>query len=270
MTNEHDHGDEHHEDRGHHEHQEDDSRDEKSWWATTWPIDTHRTKQLVIALVATVAVGALVGATLFRWLEPNALTELDDRIADWFVDQRTESWTTAATWGAFVANTGTKIVASILIAGFALWKWRRWHEAVLIGLTLIFEATAFIVMSTIVGRPRPDVEALLDSPVDTSFPSGHVAAATVYAAFAVIVFWHTRALWARALAVVLSIAAPVIVGSSRMYQGMHFFFDVVGGIVLGAVSMVICVRILGAPHDAVSLPVNSEREPDRRPDAAAA
>jgi len=128
-----------------------------------------------------------------------------------------------------------------------MWYYRRWHEAAMIGIPLIFEATAFIVISFIVGRPRPDVERLLDSPVDTTFPSGHVAAATVYASFAVILFWHTTALWARALAVLGAVAAPLIVGWSRMYQGMHYLTDVIAGIVLGAASVLIVWSVLGAP-----------------------
>ena len=81
------------------------------------------------------------------------------------------------------------------------------------------------------------MERLLESPVDTSFPSGHVAAATVYAALVVIVFWHTRALWARSLAVVLAVVASLAVAWARAYQGMHFLSDVIAGIVLGVVSI---------------------------------
>lgn len=120
----------------------------------------------------------------------------------------------------------------------------------MVGLPLIFEATAFIITTFIVKRPRPDVERLLDSPVNSSFPSGHVAAATVYAALGFIVLWHTRRMWVRALAVVIVVVAPVLVAWARMYQGMHFLTDVIAGMVLGVASVVICRRILGAPRDA--------------------
>ncbi|MEO6572154.1 MAG: phosphatase PAP2 family protein, partial [Ilumatobacteraceae bacterium] len=109
-----------------------------------------------------------------------------------------------------------------------------------------------IIISTIVHRSRPDVERLLTSPVDTSFPSGHVAAATVYIALAVIVFWHTRSVVARTVAVVICLLLPIMVGAGRMYEGMHFFTDVVGGVILGIVSLVLCYRVLGPPADAVT------------------
>ncbi|MEP6299748.1 MAG: phosphatase PAP2 family protein, partial [Ilumatobacter sp.] len=176
----------------------------------------------------------------------------DEDIAQDLADGRTPLQNDLAHWGAFIADTPVKIGLSVVIAGLFLWRLRRWREAVMIGLPLIFEATAFIITTYIVKRPRPDVERLLDSPVNSSFPSGHVAAATVYAALVVIVFWHVRSGVVRAVAVLLAAAAPVIVAWARMYQGMHYLTDVVAGMVLGVVSIAICARVLGPPDDAVT------------------
>jgi undecaprenyl-diphosphatase len=118
---------------------------------------------------------------------------------------------------------------------------------VFLAFTLIFEATVFIIVTFLVARPRPDVPRLEDSPVDSSYPSGHVAAATVYGAFVVIVFWHTTSRWWRSLAVACFVGVVATVAWSRMYQGMHYFSDVVAGIVLGLVTLAICLAILGRP-----------------------
>lgn len=219
----------------------------KSWWATTWPLERGDWLHLGLALGIVVAIGVALGEILTNWSALTGVIDLDVEIAQNFAGGRTDTGNDLAPWGAFIANTPVKIALSLAIAGFFLWKFRRWHEAVMIGLPLIFEATAFIIITFIVQRPRPDVERLLDSPVNSSFPSGHVAAATVYAAIAVVVFWHTRALWARALAVVLAIAVPLIVAWARMYQGMHYLTDVIAGMVLGSVSVAIALQILGRP-----------------------
>lgn len=228
-----------------------------NWWKTTWCLHRRDVASLAGALLAVIAVGALVGFVLTDWAAPNSLTRLDERLADRVVEDRTPGRTDLATWAAFPADTTTKIAATALLVIAMLWRWKRWHEAVFVASALIFEATAFITITAIVRRPRPDVERLLDSPVDSSFPSGHVAAATVYAAFAIVVFWHTRAVWARALAVAVAALIPIAVGWARMYQGMHYLSDVVAGVVLGLVSVAICFAILGTPHD---------REPHGGPD----
>lgn len=233
-----------------------DDSSSDNWWKRTWMFHRGDLLRMAPALLAVVAGGALVGFLLTDWTAPSALTRLDERLADWFVEIRTAGRTDLATWGAFPADTTTKIAVTALVVTVMLWRWKRWHEAVFVAASLIFEATAFITITAIVQRPRPDVERLLDSPVNSSFPSGHVAAATVYAAFAVVVFWRTRAVWARTLAVVVAVIIPVGVGLARMYQGMHYFSDVVAGVVLGLVSLAICLAILGAPHD-------EGRDPDR-------
>jgi undecaprenyl-diphosphatase len=114
-------------------------------------------------------------------------------------------------------------------------------------LTLVFEATVFIVVTFVVARPRPDVVRLQDSPVTSSFPSGHVAAATVYGAFVIVVAWHTRSAWKRAGSAAAVAAIVVLVGWSRAYQGMHHLSDVVMGVVLGVWSLVLCRLVMGAP-----------------------
>ena len=122
--------------------------------------------------------------------------------------------------------------------------WRRWVEPLLVAVSLILEAATFITVTWFVGRPRPDVVRLEGSPVDSSFPSGHTAAAAAYSAIAVIVFWHTRNRWACAVSVVISVTLPVVVGLSRMYRGMHFLSDVIAGAILGAVSVAVTTIIL--------------------------
>lgn len=237
-----------------------------SFLKSTWPIQRQHWLRIAGAFVALVAVYTVVGFVLSDWLAPNAITELDKDLAQQVADGRTDRNNDLAHWGAFIADTYVKIAASLVIAGAMLWRWRRWHEAALVGFTLIFEASVYVVSSTIVGRPRPEVDRLLESPVATSFPSGHVAAATVYSALAIIVFWHTKAVWARTLAVIVSVLVALTVAWARMYQGMHFLSDVTAGIVLGLVSVWIGVRLLGRPSD--GLGSDAEFRPEQRADIA--
>ncbi|MEZ5226976.1 MAG: phosphatase PAP2 family protein [Acidimicrobiales bacterium] len=194
-----------------------------------------------------IACFVVLGEILTQWTAPNAVVELDTRTAEDLAAGRSASTNELASWSVFLANTPVKIGLSIVLAGLAVWRWRRWYEAALIGVTLAFEATAYFTTSRLVGRPRPDVERLIDSPVDTSFPSGHVAAATVYAVLAIIVMQRTESSRARFVAIALAVLLPIAVAWGRMYQGMHFLSDVVAGTVLGIVSIVICHRIL-RPH----------------------
>lgn len=214
---------------------------------TSWPVDRDQWLRLGVALVAAIGVFTAIGLVVTDLLAPNFITRVDADVAEQLASMRTPLQDDLAHWGAFLASTPVKIGVTALCAVIALAVWKRWHEPIFLAFTLIFEATAFIIVTFIVARPRPDVVRLEDSPVNSSFPSGHVAAATVYGAFVVIVFWHTTSRWARSIAVGLFVAVVGIVAWSRMYEGMHFLSDVIAGIALGLCSLVVGLRILGPP-----------------------
>ena len=131
--------------------------------------------------------------------------ELDESVADWFVDQRTPDLDIATKWGSGLADTFVKIGVTALLAIAMRVAWKRWREPLMMVVPLVLEAAAFITVTYMIARPRPD-DPLETSPVNSSFPSGHVAAATAYGALVIIVFWHTRKFWIRALVVIVSVA----------------------------------------------------------------
>ena len=200
-------------------------------------------------LLFTVAWSAL-GWLLTRRLSDTWLLHLDRSIATWFVDQRTPTLNSLSFIGSMMADTVVKIVVTAIIAIAMLVRWRRWLEALMVVVPLILEAMSFITITTIVDRPRPDVPRLDSSPVGSSFPSGHVAAAVAYSAIAVVIFWRTRARWLRFLAVVVAAFLPIFVALARMYRGMHYFTDVVMGALLGGASVLVTSLVLRHATDA--------------------
>jgi hypothetical protein len=115
---------------------DEDAITDKSW-DRTWLIRWREVGLLVAALVTVVGIGAVIGLTLTDWAAPNAITDLDDRVADAFVDSRTDTLTTIVPWAAGISDTFVKIGISALICCFFLWKWRRWDEAVYVALPLV-------------------------------------------------------------------------------------------------------------------------------------
>jgi len=169
----------------------------------------------------------------------SAIEARDQSVAEWFVDTRTATLDTLSALGSNLAATMVKIAVTAVLAIIMRLVWKRWREPLMMVVPLVLEASVFITVTYIVSRPRPDVERLESSPVDSSFPSGHVAAAAAYGALIIIVFWHVRNRVARALVVALCVVVPLIVGWARMYRGMHHLTDVLAGLLLGIVSVVL-------------------------------
>jgi undecaprenyl-diphosphatase len=194
-------------------------------------------------------IWSAMGWVLVNVADKTAIVRTDQRVANWLVERRTPTLNDWSLVGSLLAETITKIIVTAIVVVVLLWLVKRWLDPLVVAVSLILEAMIFISVTWIVGRPRPAVPRLDGSPVDSSFPSGHAAAGACYVAIAVVVFWHTRNRWMRALAVVITVAIPIIAGAARMYRGMHYLTDVVAGILLGATSVLVVTLILCRAED---------------------
>ena len=145
--------------------------------------------------------------------------------------------------------------------------WRRWREPLLVAVALTGEVIIFLLVTLLVDRPRPPVRHLDQAPPTSSFPSGHTAAAIVmYGALAVLASERARSAAVKGLFIALAVAVPVLVGLARLYRGMHFTSDVLGGALLGVSWLLVSVRgvRLGVLHDQLAGDAAGARPPGRR------
>lgn len=86
------------------------------------------------------------------------------------------------------------------------------------------------VVKLFFGRTRPDLWTSILPEKSFSFPSGHsmISAALGFAVVALL--WRTRWRW---FAVVLAPPSVILVGLSRLYLGVHYPSDVLGGWLAG-------------------------------------
>lgn len=211
---------------------------------STWVLGRCETGLLVGGYLIFLLLWSALGWLLTGRLSETWLLRLDQSVARWFIDQRTPTLNSLSFIGSMLADTVVKVVVTAIVAIVMLVRWRRWLEPLMVVVSLVLEAMAFITITTIVDRPRPDVQRLDSSPVGSSFPSGHVAAAAAYSAIAVVVFWRTRNRWLRSIAVVIAALLPILVGLARLYRGMHYLTDVVMGALLGAASVAVTGLVL--------------------------
>jgi undecaprenyl-diphosphatase len=154
-------------------------------------------------------------------------------VTRWIADHRLAPFDTLAGVGSALSDTwtviGTAFGATVMLAAAG----HRRHALVLpIGLTM--ELGAFLVVSTIIGRDRPDVTPLGSVPSTSSFPSGHVAAAIVlYGGLALLAASLTRSSAVGRGAFVAAALAVLFVAAARIYEGLHHPSDVLGGALLG-------------------------------------
>ena len=98
---------------------------------------------------------------------------------------------------------------------------------VMIGQTILFN-----VIKVIVDRTRPDIDRLTGFS-GASFPSGHAATTAATFASAALLLGYSRSRAGRAVLMGIAGGIAVAVAESRVFLGVHWLTDVIGGLILG-------------------------------------
>jgi membrane-associated phospholipid phosphatase len=141
-------------------------------------------------------------------------------------------------WWATVAQVGQPNVLRLILVltAVGLLRRRRRRVAAWVLLAVILETLLAPLSKFILDRPRPEWTHPLFRETGTSFPSGHAAAAGMLLTVIVLLGWPwvrhvTRA---RAAVVLLAGTSATLICLSRIFLGVHYLSDVVGGLLLGS------------------------------------
>ncbi|MCC7363565.1 MAG: phosphatase PAP2 family protein [Dehalococcoidia bacterium] len=137
----------------------------------------------------------------------------------------------------FLRHQGIPLLWAATILGLVLVKR---HEHALLFTIAIAVGPFTSMLKQLIDRPRPaGTFNILEFPSDPSFPSGHVMTAM---AFFGLWFIIAAELLPRAVAIpvrVLAAATVLLTAVSRVWAGAHWPTDVAGGLVWGAVFLVL-------------------------------
>ena len=117
------------------------------------------------------------------------------------------------------------IVMDVAIVVLLL-AFRRWREATFAAIAFIGSALLNLGSKQLFQRDRPSLWESVSPETTFSFPSGHAMGSMTLAMAVVLLAWPTRWRWP-----VLSVAAvfALLVGFSRIYLGVHYPSDILGG-----------------------------------------
>jgi undecaprenyl-diphosphatase len=129
----------------------------------------------------------------------------------------------------FIGSAPFVIILSLLLLVF-LYKVLH-HRLELILFIAAVDGSAVInqVLKSIFHRVRPNLHRLIDVS-GYSFPSGHAMNAfTVYVIISFLLWRHIPSKLGRSILIFLSILMILAIGISRIYLGVHYPSDIIGG-----------------------------------------
>jgi undecaprenyl-diphosphatase len=196
-------------------------------------------------LVISVAALWVFGGVTEDVIHHDPLVQFDVTLIDWFHRHTTSFGFRTFAAISWLGSPGLMTSVAILVA-FLLAVRHRW--LLLSGWTAALAGAGVldVALKNTIQRPRPMDAATVLYGHSYSFPSGHALGSLIgygMLAYLLAVFWAKR----RQTQVAIFAAAGVLVaaiGFSRLYLGVHYFSDVIGGYAAGVLWLSTCITAL--------------------------
>ena len=141
-----------------------------------------------------------------------------------------------------ITNLGDWYIPILIIVCIFVFFKNKWYFYLISGSYLLSGILSYVTKSLIL-RPRP-VVALITIPKSYSFPSGHTLTSIVF--YITLCYLLTLKITKMKKLIVILIAVILIflIALSRVYLGVHFFSDVIGGLILGILCEMMIINII--------------------------
>lgn len=126
---------------------------------------------------------------------------------------------------------------------------RLWWTAAWLVTAVVAIAPLTSLLKDYFGRVRPDFADGGARYETLSFPSGHSSGIATLVTVALVLAWPLLAARGRRLALLAGVLLVVLVGLTRMWLGVHFLSDVLGGWALGVAWSLLTALLFGAVAD---------------------
>ena len=171
----------------------------------------------------------------------NSLTLFDDKIYQFIISFQNDTLTNIMKVITSFANPLT--IVSLCLASLLSLIWKYKASIYLIIVTIISTVFNFLTKN-IVLRTRPDHLRLIEE-TGYSFPSGHAMGSITFYGF--IIFLLSKSKINKYLKIFLSIIIGLtifLIGISRIYVGVHYPSDIIGGFLLGYIILISSIEFL--------------------------
>lgn len=116
--------------------------------------------------------------------------------------------------------------------------------ALLISIAMIIDAIIVFIAKHIIKRERPNINRIVEEK-GYSYPSGHTFSATCF--YGLVMFLiniSSITLGYQLLITIALISIILLIGFSRIYLGVHYFSDCIGGILLSSSYIILYVYLV--------------------------
>lgn len=181
-----------------------------------------------------------VGIWIFGGLLKDVIAETETVLLDApllsFIASHRQPWLTSIM--VFITTLGDPrfIIPAVFLLGLAFRYWyKNWQATWMLALATASAGLFDLLIKELIDRPRPLLIWRLIEVPGSAFPSGHAALAVFYIITAYLITRKLTTWQYKVLVWIVGIGIMIAIGISRVYLGVHWPTDVVGGWVLAVV-----------------------------------
>lgn len=223
---------------------------------------------LTVGLIILTVLGWAFGEITEAVVKGDDLAAIDSPVTRWLVEHRSASLT--GVMRAVTQLGSAWFVIALLVGVTATLVARHAPRGVVLVAPLSAAGAALLVTTVklLIARPRPTIGAVVAVANGFSFPSGHSAqAVATYGALAWVVAHGLTRPRARVGPWVVAAVVVLLIGLTRLYLGVHWLSDVIGGYTIGACWLVLVLtavtttqRVRGAGRSATAQAGGSDED----------
>ena len=168
----------------------------------------------------------------------NKITQLDQTVHSHILNIRNDTLTNTLIIITNISSAYSLIVISILL--LAIIKKKKIPLLICLNLAsaYLINATAKIIFT----RPRPIGINLIEES-GFSYPSGHAMISMSYFGFlAYLIYKNSKNKLSKSILIITLILTILTIGFSRIYLGVHYLSDVIGGFLLSIIYLTIYIK----------------------------
>lgn len=189
----------------------------------------------------TAAILAVCFVALGMGIHTETVKEIDRAVGDFFHNMRADALNPAVkAFSELGSTTGYVVIFILVLIGALLLG--QWWSAVWLTVGLAAGWLLNKGLKAVYRRERPTMWESLVEPDGFSFPSGNAMVSAAFYGLLAFMLLRSRNVWVRACGFLIIIIV-VLIGLSRMYLGVHYVSDIVGGFLAGGCIATVCYRL---------------------------
>lgn len=187
-----------------------------------------------------VLIVLLIISVIVKLYFSDYILSFDKSISDFFqIKLVSESNTTFMKAITFFGSAIPFIV--IILFAFLFIKNKSYSFYMFVNLLWVYVVS--VIFKNVIMRERP-VISLIEKPSDFSFPSGHTMCSIAFYGFIVyLLLKNVKNYLLKWLIIFIFAMLVIFIGISRIYLNVHYFTDVIAGLILGSICLLMIINI---------------------------